>query len=178
MTTLAQSLRALSPMRDLYQLQSRMTVNGHVPTMDEVRAQFNSRPGDTLPLVKATPSADAGAGSSYGGGGSIAKPAGRRQGKIAPDAASTLPEMPDSDRMNCGKPVSRREIAKKSGTGFYGGNAQADARASAGGFSGGRETSVSYDGALQARSSKPEISTGPSTHHHNAGRGNGPAKDS
>lgn len=44
-----------------------------------------------------------------------------------PELSADIQERPDSARMNCGKPVSRREIAKKSGTAFNGANAQADA---------------------------------------------------
>lgn len=62
--TLSQSLRAFSPMRDLYRLQSAMTVSGRVPSMAEVREQFDdffARPGDLSPRRKVSPTV-AGAG--------------------------------------------------------------------------------------------------------------------
>lgn len=34
--------KLLGPNRDLYLMQSAMTVNGRVPTMEEVRRQFDS----------------------------------------------------------------------------------------------------------------------------------------
>ena len=44
--------KCLSGNRDIYALQSRMTVGGRVPTMDEVRAAFHKfHNGATAPKV-------------------------------------------------------------------------------------------------------------------------------
>jgi hypothetical protein len=62
MTTYAQAMRACSPMREKYILQSRMTVNGRVPTIAEVEAEFRrqfiAQPGDQSTHKPATPAGD------------------------------------------------------------------------------------------------------------------------